>query len=134
MKKYIQIDDFKFNSYFTELTVLQLNNALQIVNAQFSGVYSLWTVLPPDEAQAKRELCINYLLAWKLMQMYPHLVQGIASTGGIPLESKKAGPISIKYKTMVRQDDSILSMLSTNYFGLEALTMIQSAPECYMVY
>lgn len=134
MKKYMQIDDFKFSSYFTELTVLQLNNALQIVNAQFSGVYSLWTVLPPDEAQAKRELCINYLLAWKLMQMYPHQVQGIASTGGIPLASKKAGPIFIKYKSMVRQDDSILSMLSTNYFGLEALTMIQSAPECYMVY
>ena len=56
------------------------------------------------------------------------------SSGGLPLSSKKAGPIFIKYKNLVRQEDSILSMLTTNQYGVEALTMIQSAPEMYMVF
>ena len=35
---------------------------------------------------------------------------------------------------MVRQEESSLSMLTTNQYGIEALTMIQNAPENYMVF
>lgn len=134
MKQFVELNDFKFRDQFLDLTDAQLSTALQMVNAQFSGVYSLWSILPPDDAHAKRELCINYLTAWKLMQLYPDQVVGVAGTGGMPLASKKAGPIFIKYKGLVNHEGSILSMLTTNQFGIEALTMIQSAPEQFMVY
>ena len=134
MKHMLLLDDFKFRDRFIDLTEMQFTQALQIINAEFSGVYTLWSILPPDEAHAKRELCINYLLAWKLASMYPEQALGVSGTGGLPLSSKKAGPIFIKYKNLVRQEDSILSMLTTNQYGVEALTMIQSAPEMYMVF
>ena len=133
-KRVLLLEDFTFKDKFVDLTDLQFSQALQMVNAEFSGVYTLWSTLPPDERRAKRELCINYLLAWKLASMYPEQALGVSGTGGLPLSSKKAGPIFIKYKNLVRQEDSILSMLTTNQYGVEALTMIQSAPEMYMVY
>ena len=133
-KKMVELNDFMFKDDFLALTDLQVQKALQIINAEFSGVYTLWSFLPPDEARAKRELCINYLVAWKLAQLYPDSAVNVSSTGGLPLSSKKAGPIFIKYKDTVRQGDSMLSMLTTNQYGVEALTMIQSAPEMFMVF
>lgn len=135
MIDFMLLDDFQFKHNFVSLTDEQLSKALQMVNAQFSGVYSLWDMLPPAEKQAKRKLCINCLLAWQLMTLYPAQVTGIGGTGGMPLSSKKAGPIFIKYKDVVRQSGSgVLEMLTTNQFGLEALMMIQCAPEMYQFY
>lgn len=135
MINFVDIADFKFSHNFINLTVEQLQKALQIINAQFSGVYSLWSMLPPPERDAKRELCVNYLLAWQLMTLYPLQVTGVGGTGGMPLASKKAGPVFIKYRDVVRQSGSgTLDMLTTNQFGLEALQMLQSAPENYMFY
>lgn len=134
MTKYVELNDFIFRDRFIDLTDLQFTQALQMINAEFSGVYKLWSILPPDEARAKRELCINYLIAWKLTQMYPDSAIDVASTGSIPLSSKKAGPIFIKYRETLRQGDSVLSMLTTNQYGIEALTLMQSAPEMFMVY
>lgn len=134
MKQFVELNDFKFRNSFIDLTDEQVQGALQMINAQFSGVYSLWSILPPRDACAKRELCINYLTAWKLTQLYPEQSIGVAGTGGIPLAAKRAGPISIRYKDMANQEGSVLSMLTTNQFGVEALTMIQSSPEMYVVY
>ena len=131
---FVELGNFRFKDRFVGLSDAEFMDALQVVNAQFSGVYTLWSILPPDDAHAKRELCINYLVAWKLVQMYPEKAIGVAGTGGMPIGSKKAGPIFIKYKNMVRQEDSTLAMLTTNQYGIEALTMIQSAPESYMVF
>lgn len=131
---FVELNDFMFRDKFVDLSDAQLMVALQAVNAQFSGVYSLWSFLPPDDARAKRELCINYLWAWKLVQLYPEKAIGVAGTGGMPIGSKKAGPIFIKYKNLVRQEESTLSMLTTNQYGIEALTMIQNAPENYTVF
>lgn len=132
--QFMDLDSFMFKDRFVDLSDSELMQALQMINAQFSGVYSLWSILPPEDAHAKRELCINYLIAWKLVQLYPEKAVGVAGTGGMPIGSKKAGPIFIKYKNMVRQEDSVLATLTTNQFGMEALTMIQSAPEQYMMY
>ena len=133
-KQFVELNDFLFKNDFVNLTDLQFAQALQVINAEFSGVYTLWSILPPDEAHAKRELCINYLIAWKLAQMYPENAIRVSGTGALPISSKKAGPIFIKYRDMVRQGESILSMLTTNQYGVEALTMIQSAPENFEVF
>lgn len=130
----LELNDFRFKDRFLDLTDTQFQHALQAINAEFSGVYELWSFMPPDVRDAKRELCVNYLLAWKLVQMYPESAIGVSGTGGLPLSAKKAGPVFLKYKGVVRQEDSLLSMLATNQYGIEALTMIQSAPEMYMFF
>ena len=43
MIDFMLVDDFQFKHNFLNLTDEQLSKALQMVNAQFSGVYSLWT-------------------------------------------------------------------------------------------
>lgn len=127
------IGDFKFRDRFQDLTDDQLSQALQMVNAQFSGVYSLWSLLPPDERRAKRELCINYLLGWQLANSFPENAVGVQGTGAVPISSKKIGPITLTYRNLIRQEGGILDILTTNEFGLQALLMIQTAPENYML-
>lgn len=135
MKKYLELGDFKFRDKFIELKDIEFENALQMVNAQFSGVYSLWATMSPAERLAKRELCINYLIGWQLMLMNPDSVDAMGSVGGMPLDSKKIGPIALKYRNLIRQSGSgVLDMLTTNTFGLLALQMLQSAPENYVMY
>ena len=134
MKPYIQLGDFMFSNKFIDLTDEQLGKALQIVNAQFSGVYSLWAFLPPDERNAKRKLCMNYLLAWQLATLYPDQAILSTGTGGMPLSAKKIDGVFLKFKDLVRSSGSgILDMLTTNEWGLEALMMLQSAPENYIL-
>lgn len=128
------LDDFRLrNRFLDSLSDDMVAQALQIVNAQFSGVYSLWSILPPDEARAKRELCINYLLGWQLAYSYPDYAVGVQGVGAVPLSSKKIGPISVTYRNILRQEGSALDMLTTNEFGIEALSMIQTAPENFML-
>lgn len=131
----ILFNDFKFKHKFVNLTQAQFDNAWSIVEVQFSGVYKLWGFLPPLEADAKRELCFNYLIAWMLTNLYPGQTSGVSSAGAMPLSSKKAGPIFIKYRDGVRQGGAgVLETLTTNEFGMQALQMIQCAPECYMFF
>lgn len=134
MKNYIQLEDFMFSDKFVDLTDSQLGKALQIVNAQFSGVYTLWALLPPQEREAKRKLCINYLLAWQLATLYPDQAILGSGSGGMPLKSKKIDYISLQYRDVVRASGSgVLDMLTTNEWGMQALMLIQSAPENYML-
>lgn len=133
-KNFVELGDFMFNDRFIDLTDAQLGTALQIVNAQFSGVYSLWAFLPPAERDAKRRLCINYLLAWQLATLYPDQAILGGGTGGMPLKSKKIDGIALQYRDMVKASGSgVLDMLTTNEYGLQALVMLQSAPENYIL-
>lgn len=135
MIEMVEYEDFIFKDKFQDLTDVQFHHALQMINAQFTGVYKLWHTLPPAEAKAKRELCINYLVGWQLMELYPDSAIGVSGTGGMPIQSKKAGPVFIRYKDTVRQSGSgTLDLLSTNEFGLMALQLLQNAPEMYMTY
>jgi len=128
------VGDFKFRDRFQGLSDSQIAQALQMVNAQFSGVYTLWSILPPEEARAKRELCINYLLGWQLAYSFPENAIGVQGVGAVPLSAKKIGPITLKYRDLVRQAGSgVLDMLNTNEFGIQALLMIQTAPEMFIL-
>lgn len=134
MKNYVQLEDFMFKDKFLNLTEAQLGMALQIVNAQFSGIYTLWSFLPPQERDAKRKLCINYLLAWQLTTLYPDQSISSGGTGGMPLRGKKIDGITLQYRDVVKASGSgVLDMLTTNEYGMQALVMIQSAPENYIL-
>lgn len=134
MKPYLELEDFMFSERFLDLTEVQLGRALQIVNAQFSGVYTLWAFLPPQERDAKRRLCINYLCAWQLALLYPDQAILSAGSGGLPLKGKKIDGISLQYRDVVKTGGSgVLDMLTTNEWGMQALMMIQSAPDNYIL-
>lgn len=129
------VETFRFRNRFTsELTDQQLGEAMQVVNAQFTGVYQLWRTLPPAERDAKRELCISYLVAWALVQNYPNLAIGVSGSGALPLKSKHVGPVTITYRDSIRQGSGVLDILTTNEFGYQALLLMQTAPEMYLVY
>lgn len=131
----VLVGDFRFADRFVDLDDTTLARAIQIVNAQFSGVYQLWSFLPRTEQKAKRELCINYLIAWWIANSYPEKAIGVGNAGSMPLKSKRIDTVQLAYKDSVRQGGSgVLDLLTTNEFGLQAMAMIQTAPEMYLVY
>lgn len=131
----VLVGDFKFSDRFEDLDDTTLTHAIQVVNAQFSGIYSLWSFLPRTERKAKRELCINYLIAWWIANSYPDKAVGVSSAGAMALKSKRIDTVQLVYRDSVRQAGSgVLDSLTTNEFGLQALAMIQTAPEMYLVY
>lgn len=134
MIDYVSPGTFRFRDNFVDITDEQITMAIQVVNAEFSGVYSLWGILPQPERDAKRELCINYLVAWSLANTYPENTVNVGSMGTMPLTMKIADRVHIHYKDTVRQGSGVLDMLTNNAFGMHALMMIQGAPENYMVF
>lgn len=136
----MRLQDFTFGNRFRDISDPELQEAVAYVNAMFPGVSSLWgaeyCVLDDIERNAKRLTCYNYLLAWYLMQNYPSkVIGGISggSTGPIPLESKSIADVSVKFRNMVRQG-SQMALLTTNSFGIQALEMIQTAPENFVLF
>lgn len=128
------VDDFRFRDKFHEsLADSDIEMAIQMVETQFSGLKSLWQILLVDEREAKRKLCYNYLVAWWLCNMYPTKVKGIASNAGMPLSGKRIENLDLKFANMTSQSGS-LKALETNVFGVQALEMIQSAPELYTLF
>lgn len=123
--------DFMFAHKFTPtLTDEIVGEACNEIESRFSGILTLWKVLPPKAREAKRRLCLNYLVAWQIMNMHPDLAPGIAGTGAMPLKYKMIGDVHLGYNMPLR-DGSLLKNLTTNVFGLQALEMIQTAPENY---
>lgn len=123
--------DFMFASKFKGLTDEMISAASLEIESRFGGVQSLWKVLPPKARDAKRRLCFNYLIAWQLMNMYPECAPGLSGTGGMPLTNKSIGDVHVGYNMPLR-DKSVLNNLTTNTFGLQALEMIETAPENYV--
>lgn len=124
--------DFKYASNFPTLTDTQINDAFTEVSVMFSGVNSLWGVLPGPTRDAKRTLCLNLLTAWYLLDMNPTSATGVIGNGGMALSSKSIGGTSVSFSDMESQEG--LKQLNSNVFGQKALTMIQSAPERYGIY
>jgi hypothetical protein len=127
------LDTFTFKDNFKGLTDLQFDSARQIVEATFSGVFSLWEILPEKERNAKIRITMHYLIGWQLLQLYPEKGIGVASNGGMPLAGKSISTIHLKFAENTRQSAG-LSVLENNAFGLMALNLIQNSPEAFTLY
>lgn len=129
----LTVSDFMFRNNFTDVvTDAIVEQAIQIVYTDWTGIPTLWRCLPPSKRAAKIKLCMNYLTAWWLADAYPAEVIGVFSTGGAQITEKRIQQVAIKYKERNVQDG--LSKLQTNFFGLKALDMITSVPETYQLY
>ena len=124
--------DFKFASNFPTLTDTDINNAYEIVSVMFSGVLQCWRALNEPLRTQKRTLCLNYLIAWHLLDSNPQSAVGVMGNGGMALTSKSIGGTSLSFADMDAQEG--IKQLNSNVFGQKALIMIQSIPERFGIY
>jgi hypothetical protein len=124
--------DFMYADNFPTLTDEQIDAAYQTVAVMFSGVNTLWGVLPGAIREAKRTLCLNLLTAWWLLDTNPEAASGVMGNGGMAVNSKSIGGTSLSFGGMDEQEG--LKQLNSNMFGQKALAMIQGAPERFGIY
>lgn len=124
--------DFKFASNFPTLTDTDIDNAYDIVSVMFSGVLQCWRALNEPLRTQKRTLCLNYLIAWYLLDQNPQSAVGVMGNGGMALTSKSIGGTSLSFADMDAQEG--IKQLNSNVFGQKALMMIQSIPERFGIY
>ena len=125
-------NDFKFAANFPTLTDEQIGSACDTVSVMFSGVLQCWRALGEPTRTQKRELCLNLLTAWWLLDANPQAAVGVMGNGGMALSSKSIGGTSLSFEGMGEQDG--LKQLNSNVFGQKALLMLQSVPERFGIY
>lgn len=125
-------NDFKYANNFPTLTDEQINSAFEIVSVMFSGVLSCWKCLAEPLRTSKRELCLNLLIAWYLLDLDPSSAEGVMGNGGMAVNSKSIGGTSLSFDGMDAQEG--IKQLNSNVFGQKALMLIQSIPERFSIY
>lgn len=124
---------FRFRERFTGITDEDMQLALDETEAVWFGVRSLWSKLPQQVRDLKRELCMNYLSAWYIADLYPKsVIGGLFTTGGVPLSSKSIDGVSLSFKD--RPVAKGLEQLQSNAYGLKALDMIVNAPDMLLIH
>ena len=124
--------DFTYSDNFTGLTPTQITAAISVVETRFYGALLCWEILPDPPRTNMRLLLENLLVAWYLSSIYPSQVRGIVSNGGLPLSSKSIGGTSVAFESIESQPG--MAELKSNTFGLQALSMLNGAPERFYMY
>ncbi len=125
-------NDFMYADNFPTLTDEDIDAAFETVAVMFSGVNTLWGVIPEPIRTKKRTLCLNLLTAWWLLDTKPESASGVMGNGGMAVNSKSIGGTSLSFGGMDEQEG--LKQLNSNMFGQKALAMIQGAPERFGIY
>jgi hypothetical protein len=132
-----QTAKFLFGANFPGL--LQTDGKMPVVDAacvsieaEWSGIFSLWSTFDSATQKAKQNLLESYLVAWWLADLYPTTVSGVQADGGMPLTSKSIGGVSISRKDLESQPG--MKQLESNAFGVKALALMMSAPERYRLF
>lgn len=125
--------NFNFSRYINGLTEQEFEEARDAVTAMWYGVFELWSPLPVEVRNAKRELVLKYLIMWYLADLFPtRLTGGMMGNGGMPLQGKTIKSIQLQFRKLGLPDS--YESLSTNQFGVKAAEMIHYAPEMMGVY
>lgn len=125
--------DFVYTANFPTLTSDQIQSGIDAVETMYYGTTQLWAIMPDPVRTNKRTLIENLLVAWWLANMFPGDVIGIMADGGMPLSSKSIGGVSLT-KMQIDGLDPVMAVLQSNTFGLQALSMIRTAPEMAGIY
>jgi hypothetical protein len=124
--------EFLYIAKFPTLTDTDIQAAIDAIEAQYYGViFDSWNSLDSEIRDKKRFLVENLLIAWYLANTNPASLEGVVANG-LPLSSKSAGGVSISMDAMPVQEG--MENLKTNTFGIQALQMILSMPERFVVY
>ena len=109
-----------------------LEEAIDSVYTMFSGVGEVWSHQPKQLWYDKTQTCYRLLIAWYICDMYPKLVVGVPTMGGIPLKAKAIDGVKITFadSAVSSADGNFrdrLGMLKSNPFGSKAYLMITSS-------
>lgn len=109
-----------------------VEGAIDDVYTMFSGVGTIWNNNPLKDWFDKTQLCYRFLIAWYIADLYPRMVAGVPTMGGIPLKSKKIGDVSIVFADSAVGSPSgnfrdELATLKSNPWGGKAYTMITTS-------
>lgn len=127
--------EFVYTDSFPTMSPEQIQAACDFIDAQWTGVPSLWKSLNDTDRQKKIVAVQNLLVGWHLANLYPASVVGVMVTGGFPLTEKSIGGksgVSLKMKSLEEQVG--MSQLTSNTFGIMALQMLGSAMERFAIY
>ena len=123
--------DFIFADRFKNLPGVAFEEAIAYIEVAWFGITSMWSKLPPVLRDQKRNLCINYLVAWYLADLYPLTIQGVFTQSGANIRSKNIGGTEISFSSHHVQ--ASLEVLTTNIFGIRALDMITTCPDVFLL-
>jgi hypothetical protein len=123
--------DFMFTSRFTDLPEGAIEEAIAYIEVAWCGIRTLWSKISPVLREQKRDLCINYLVAWYLADLYPACIQGVYTQNGANIRSKNIGGTEISFNA--RKVQASLEVLTTNIFGIRALDMITTCPDMFLL-
>lgn len=126
------VEEFKYSNNFPNLTDSEIDEAFEIVSAMFSGVLTCWKRVEEPTRTKKREILLNLLIAWYLLDMNPTSAVGVIGNGGMAVTSKSIGGTALSFSDMDTQEG--LKQLNSNTFGQKALMMIQGIPERFSIY
>ena len=106
-----------------------LREAIETIYSMWVGVATLWEGHDRQVWFEKTRLCYRLLVCWYIADLYPEFASGIMTTAGLPIVSKKIGPISIAYGKEALTPNSIdlLTPLLSNAFGAKAHLMIKTS-------
>lgn len=131
----MDLADFTFGYNFTGLTNDQISTAIDECEVTWSGIYTMWSKAEQVLRDKKRLLCMNYIVAWYLADMYPKAVKDIATMGGIPLSSKSiGGAANVSLSFRERKVPTGMEQFTSNVFGMKALDMIMNSPDMLLIH
>lgn len=128
-------EDFTLGYNFSGLTAEQIQLAITECEVTWAGIYTLWSKLAEPLRSSKRLLCMNYIVAWYLADMFPKAVKDVFASGGAPLSSKSIGGVanvSVSYRS--RMAPKGMDQFQSNIFGIKALDMIVNAPDMMLIH
>lgn len=131
---YVTPANFYFANNFPTLQSQFIQVSINIVNADWLGIFKCWSTLNQAQQIAKQTVLENYLVAWNLGDLYPKALSGVIGNG-MPIDAKTIGGtkgVSITMKKMEVQPG--LEALMSNEFGILALRMLMTIPERFGIY
>lgn len=109
-----------------------LDGNIEAVYTLFAGVVDIWSHLERNVYVEKTQLCYGLLVAWYIADLHPEYAEGVLSSGGVPVKSKKIGGTQITFadagsRAGAHNNADLLSSLKSNAFGSKAYLMIKSS-------
>lgn len=108
-----------------------LDRCIDDVYTMYIGVQTLWARQTPDIYFGKTQVCMLFLIAWYIADVFPTYAIGVAGTGGMALKSKSIGGVKVVFGTPGGDGlganktyrDTLVGLL-TNKYGKLAYDMI----------
>ena len=111
-----------------------IDRCIDDIYTMYAGVQTLWAEQTSDIYFNKTQLCMLFLLAWYIADVFPTYALGVVGTGGMALKSKSIGGVKIVFGTpggdgigMNKNYKDTLAGLLTNKYGKLAYDMITQA-------